>query len=771
MTLVARRRLSSRFGIDASRRVRGRSASALPLLVVWMSALAAAECLAMHEAHAWDPIRSASRSAATGLAEGATPILEAAGHNLLDDVNGKMAARIDQLQGSLTGALGQLDGLRKSGLDQVDGIMQARIAQLGGVANVTVASAIGGLDRVAKDRIAQAEQSGATLIQLLSKEESAILDRANDILEQRIGQLDDIVARSLDDVDEVLRQRIEQVDELTERRLANADVMVTRQGVALEKSLLQAGQWLALLGFGIYVCIKGYQDFDVYWDEQEKRGLPLGKGLLYSIGKALPWLLLRVVAAGVCVALVYLFVTRLPTQSEDRLAALTHQNVADFQRSCESLDFPKVRFYESQLELLEKDDGKRARYNYEVRKYEIARNVLGRAALLKTAQGVRDLISQLRALESPKQPDADLLALQAYVYFRSSQASESRDGEALAAEFAQRALALTNAAPSAVDISLEPVFKPLATAVLRALLEDPVPDSAIAKSLPALRAALGSATGENLSLLKQADAYNQAVSQLNRRSSSAFARLLEAQARLQKESQGMREQELRIEFDRQGRVVMAGLNDKQRAVATAMDLRKTAASELVNAWTTFDATLNSDRDLENSSAVFAAFTLNDAVLTQALWVERNPSALTLAPPLKQVIPPKLRAEVTPVRIAWARRYGGSLGRGTNWMFGFEEARRYERYEEQVQELTAAYLELEAPSKPQPKGKSADKTEQPGTRSSPQLRAAIAAAALGLYVGEADKREAFGLKLLGERASPNERELVLAEYRRRHLQYL
>lgn len=105
----------------------------------------------------------------------------------------------------------------------------------------------------------------------------------------------------------------------------------------------------------------------------------------------------------------------------------------------------------------------------------------------------------------------------------------------------------------------------------------------------------------------------------------------------------------------------------------------------------------------------------------------------------------------------------------------EEADRYEQYEAQVQEFIAALLALRAPTATAVKStdkKAATKPNAPATAvdapTSPALRAALAAAALGLYQGPQGSRQAYGLELLGKGASADDQTLVLEQYGKRHL---
>jgi len=767
------------------RRLVGRSKLASPrALVLGALCVAVAQCGAIGEAKAWDPFKSLGKSLGSGLAEGAhlptLPQAEATGHRLIGDLNDRVEARIDQLQGAVSSDLNQLDAMRKAGLDQADGIMQARITQLGGVVDSAVGSAVGGLDLVAKRRITQLQESGLVLIGALNQDLGQQLDKVDSILQGRIGQLDDVVARSLADMDEILRARIDQVDELTERRLANADVMVTRQGVALEASLLQLGKWLGLLVFLVYAAIRGYADFAHYWAEHEAKGKSYRQNVGLSLGKALAWTAGRAAVALLCALALRVVIEKIPTSSQDRLAELKRQNLRDFEDSRDTLSFSRVRFYQSQLELLESDPQKRSFYRREARKYELARNALLRATL--TRQGVRDALNEIAAFEGEGDADADLLALKAYLTFRGAQMSDDRADEAQAASYAEQALKATAPAGSP---DARAVFKPLAAGVLRALLHDPVPRSQVAVRFADLSQTLQSFGDTSFGPLAHAVAYDRAVSALDAESSSGFIAMVEAQARALRATSALGKLRPKLVSTDAG-VSTSGLQGADLELATALDERFKAAARVVDAWQKFDRTLQDSELIATSSAVFGVFSLNDAVLTQALWVRLNPLAPELAKPVKSITPCSMRLAVAPVRLEWARRYGAALGRGASFMFGFEEARRYDLYEQQVQGFITALVELRAPSAAKPeKGKADAKPKQKpedtacgaalpgdgsgtGATGSPALRAALAAASLGLYDGPTTARKAYGLTLLGEGARGEDEAVVLGEYGKRHL---
>jgi hypothetical protein len=705
----------------------------------------------------WNPIRSAGQSFGSGLADSlATPTinkLERSGHNLVSDVNAKLEQRIDQFGGTLAGTVGKLDSLAEARLDQTDTILTARIAQLGVAANMAASTAIGGLDQVAKRRIAQLEQSGSRLIDQLGEERKKTLDHVDQVLHDRIGQLDQVVAQSLDDVDEILRERIDQLDDVAERRLGSADLMVTKQAVALENSLLRIGAVLAALVFLVYVFKELYRDFFKFWDEHRQGGDKGPKRIGLAALKAAGFVALRVSVAAICIGALFLYMKE-PSTSRARLDGLIAENEKSFDKSRASLDFSRVRFYASQLSLLEPDETKRDYYRYEARKYELVRAVLSRPTLLQKPQGIRNVVGEIRALERATDPDPDLVALQAYVSFRVTQSSTTRHGEVEAAELAEKALLLA-AQPNTAVV----VLKPLAAAVLRALLEDPVPGSSVSTHFDKLRASLDSAGPAPFAPLESASVFDEAVAKLNEKSSNAFIAMLEAHAKSVLAAKALKGKQKRPVLSTTGEpTTTPALTEQEKAVAAALKARLDAARRVIQAWTEFDAELVANERLADSNVVFAVFGLNDAVLSQALWFEGDPNTAVPAPAI-EAAPLRMRIHMTPVRVEWSRRYGQSLGRGTSWMFGFQEAERFKRYQTRVRAFVDAFVDLR--TNPGDDGRTEER----------RRAAALAAAELGIYQGARGKRRALGLDLLGQGAAPDARSAVVEAYQSRQLRFL
>src|SRR5262249_42469998 len=73
------------------------------------------------------------------------------------------------------------------------------------------------------------------------------------------------------------------------------------------------------------------------------------------------------------------------------------------------------------------------------------------------------------------------------------------------------------------------------------------------------------------------------------------------------------------------------LGPAQRSVWESKLARRNQARKVVDAWKVFDRALASEPLLAGSSTTLASFTLDDAVLSHALWFTTHPDAATLAP--------------------------------------------------------------------------------------------------------------------------------------------
>jgi hypothetical protein len=158
-----------------------------------------------------------------------------------------------------------------------------------------------------------------------------------------------------------------------------------------------------------------------------------------------------------------------------------------------------------------------------------------------------------------------------------------------------------------------------------------------------------------------------------------------------------------------------------------------------------DAALLAAPQLAGDPAVLAVFRLNDAVLTRALWyLERPPAAGATAPLLDSLgdglADVTLKLKLAPPRVAWARRYQTLIRGPGRQVFEFDESERFRDWEKWARELEEAHLALHRAPASAPA----------------RWRAAMAAAALGLYVDPAGgpaTRESYARRLAGDLTDP------------------
>src|SRR5439155_3933744 len=128
------------------------------------------------------------------------------------------------------------------------------------------------------------------------------------------------------------------------------------------------------------------------------------------------------------------------------------------------------------------------------------------------------------------------------------------------------------------------------------------------------------------------------------------------------------------------------------------DARTAAANRLIEAWATFDRTLEASPSFASDAMVLSVFTLDDAVLSRARYYVAVPEANDLAPmltaqPAPRDLTPMLRARIAPLRVAWEQRYAPMLGPNEREIVAYEEARRFEAFEQRAHAFEAAYVEF------------------------------------------------------------------------------
>jgi hypothetical protein len=708
----------------------------------------------------WNPLKSVGRFLGEGVGSfaeaAATPVIrsaESSGQHLVTSIDRKFEARIAQVGGETKQALDQVDRITSKSLDKIDAstqaalgradvILTARIAQLDVAGNRLVTSAIGGLDQVARNRIRQAEQSGLKLVSALGQQGQALLSQSDRMLEARLSQLDTMVGNALDDVDGIMKQRIEQLDQAAERRIGNVDAVATKQGLAVENALVRIATLIAALAFCVYVLKQLYNDIVALlvpaWNSAEDKV----RCCAIAVAKMLGLLALRVATGAACVAVVYLVASRLPFGSRRDLNELitTHESALD--AAVKALDFSAIRYHASQLALL--DSERAPDYRSRERKFELVRDVLSRPASRNDAGRVRAVMDEMHVLDRLLPNDPDLSALKAYV---SWQVSTTRDGEREAASLARDALG------AQAGFLLEP----LAEEILRCYLLHPAP-SAGAETTPELALAVRLADQEQprvFAPLGHAAAYNALLRKLELDAGAAYIAMVDAHASYRVSAADLK-REPEPSLGEGGAAPPGAWSAAQSALIAAKSERLAAAKRVVLAFSAFDDGLRNDDALAGANVSYAAFLVNDALLSQALWFTADPNAQLEPPALARVPTFDRRVAMAPLRVEWARRYAELLSGPARELLLYQEARRFEEFEANAIAYVRAVVELRLGEH------GASGADLPNLRRA----AALAAAGLGLYHGEREKRGPLGLALVGASAQREARDAVLRAYQRR-----
>ncbi|MEW5853248.1 MAG: hypothetical protein AB2A00_30990 [Myxococcota bacterium] len=630
----------------------------------------------------------------------ATPVLEGAelrGWRLLDDVEDRVSRQVDHAREAardVTNTAAE-QALRVAG--NVNQDMAARILQAQVAANDVAQRTLGRLDDVARARIKQAGAEARNLVEKVSAETKKRLDDLDRILEVRAGQLEGIVSRSILQADAAVAARIDQADEAVGKRIGNVDVVITKQGLAAEGSILRVATLIAMVVLLAFVIWRLWVEFVEAW-----RRMGDHKGVArmgHTLKDAALRMVVQLLLAGAGAAGLYVLSDGLsvgPRKERDALAA--HHDQA-LKNAVAALDFTRVKYHAAQLQLLDATPEDEKRHVALVMKSELLRTVLMRGASFRTLDGLRDLMKTVSDVEHALgQPDADVESVKAHVLWR---VGATREAEYEAACHAARALELgKGAAPEGF------LLRPLAEHYVRLFKDDP--------SLPEFRgndtcaATLQVAAVPSLDQVKPYPplqhlfVFDHAVRKLQRTSNAAYVALLEQHVAYRLAG---------------GRARLA----PGTATMDALVEREKQAKAVVAAWREFDMTLESNPWLLGTPLVLAVFQLNDAMLSHALWFLDNRDTDKLPPRLAEAETAGAKATMAPVRMAWLQRYAPALGRRLQDVVSYQESERFLEYEQQL-------LVLERSVEAFRTGLS---SEGMGVMQH-AWRAAEAAAALGLY---------------------------------------
>lgn len=690
------------------------------LLVVFVLFVARPE-----PAHAgiWDPLKAAAKkvkkvlhgaSALVGIPAGgfvdstlAPSIrnLRNAGREVVDDAEHALERRVDQAGGVASRLLAETNQDLADRVAQVDRSMEARILQVELAADKMIDHAFGRLDRsigrvdkMARDRIDQLAARSKEVIDHAGAEASQLLDKADEIMTRRIEEVRELVRSTIREADQVAEARIAQIDEVAGRRIKNLDVVATRLSLNAERALLRVAGLAAVVIFIAFVLWRLFVEAGTAWRTPVVGNLgTIGGRVTKAAAIASPRFFTQLGFAAFAAIALWLLAEYMPKNAEKRAAAQTKFHEDAMGEALAAYDFAMVKYHASQLEVL--GDGNAARIRVVVRKAELLQTVFLRPGALQSLGGLRQVMADVAAVERDlEKPDPDVAVVKCYVLW---QVAATRGGEYEAASWCADALELP---PSGLPGGF--MLGVLAYNYLGAFLHDPyqpVEDAPITvDQLARLRRVHDRVAATELAKQDSPEfqhvlEFNRLIAALDRASAKAYLEMLSAHADTVIARQGWKKPQ-----------------PEPPALRAALERRRAAARDVIAAWQAFDAELESSPWLVDDPTALAAFTLDDAVLSRALYFDAVPDAEDLPPrffPDPQAPAPKpapgqkppakkerlaadLRVKTAPLRLAWARRYASLIGRRSQDLLAFEETARFRAFEERAARFEAAYVDFQ-----------------------------------------------------------------------------
>jgi len=642
------------------------------------------------------------------LVEGATEKLEPALARTIADVDTRLTRQEGQLQDVAGGIIGKASSEVGARLSQVDGILEKRVLQVQLGADQIIDNGLDKIDAVARRRIAQASHELGARIAQVDATVQKTLAEADQVLTKGLGNVDKIVTGAIDQADSALAARIDQLDEVAGRRLGNVDVIATKQRLGLERTITRAAWLVALIVFIVVVLKALYNEYLAQEDELQRAKAGTERAWRYVTVLGLP--LLRHAAVGAVVAgLLAILPQRLPMGAVKDQQDLVAYHTAELDRSLTALDWTRVRFHASQLEMLDPETP--AHYQALQARADLLSALLGRPTSLATLAGANAILARVQAVErlEPGRLDPDALTARAMVLW---QRGTTKGDEHQAATLAARALW---SAPRGFTLA------PMAQLLVRAYLHapDPAPDGALESTSGLAATLVGNDRVPAGSPFEGAAALFQLMEALDATSSAAFVEMVEAQ-----------------------RLVTAPrTRHRPEALAAALKARTEAAAKIVAAWTDFDRGLQATPILTDNPLVLGAFRLNDVVLSHALWFTTQPTTVAWPKRLSEMKRPQdqlTKVAIAPARVTWARRYAAILAGPARELVELQEADRFAALEEETLTFERGYG---ADSGERAAGKTP-------TRELRQLSTASAAATMSLYVGPTAARKPLAIELAG-----------------------
>ncbi len=696
------------------------------------------------------PFGGAIEAAVTPTIQG----VEGSGHRLIQDLD-------ERLGKTTTVLMDRANAVVAARVDQVDDKLAARILQVQVTGDELVDRSLGQIDEISRKRILQATQAGHSLIRELQADVRKDLAQVDEMLKRRSDQLEEIVSRSVAQVDQVVADRIDQADEALGRRIGNVDVVLTKQALNVEGALVRIGALLGTVGLLVFLFWRAWVEITTALDAA--LGLETNR-YRHVFGRVALRFGLQVLLALAAGGGLYLLSHRLtlgPRQRQQELLAIHDKAL---QSSLAALNFTRVRYHASQLELLDQDEKVARNHHGIALKSELLRAALTRPTLLRTLDGVRALVRAVNEAEATlDEPDPDVQTIKAYILW---QVGATRDAEYRSAALCMEALKMP-----APDRPGRFLLRPLARHYLALFLENPSPAARAQQGEPApsideLRATLATVPSAQADFppLEHVFSYDRLAEELDRSSTNAYVAMVEAHADFLASRGALSGKPLPAPGSPESK-----LAPEQVAAVGARARRAQHAREVINAWRRFDEGLQGNEWLAGNPSVLAAFELNDAVLTQALWFDLQPDTSELPPLLgsgsNAKVSPELRAQIAPLRVAWARRYSAMMGSNLRDVLAFQEAQRFASYEREAADFANSAVGFlvarrTAPNNPELQAKAE--------------RAALSAARLGLYTGVAGQRAPYANKLLEGRTTNLGRgtaDEIQQAYLLRHVRYL
>jgi hypothetical protein len=533
--------------------------------------------------------------------------------------------------------LGQVDPLVDKQLGKVDTLLENRIGQV---------------DRIAVTRLRDVD----TIVDKDIKKIDAIagqrIAQIDDLLKSRVVDLDSLLRANIGDVDERIGARIEQVDELTERRFGNVETLAAKSTAALGGAVLRLVAFACLVVFAVAAVWRVYVESTGAWPNDGSIFARVSAWWRKVHGR-LGW---QLGGAAVCIVVLFVvFIQFIPSGGSEQLER-TH--LRELQRSLAALDFAEAKYHVSQLRIL---DPSNATYRGTGLKIDLVRDILTRPALYQTAAGIHQTLSRIEQAEQQldARHDRDIDTLKALILFRTNPSRQSEHDAAM----------LSAAALERGDGQEGFALRPLAVNFVKNYLSQPLENAEAAEkeytSSQLETIAAKAPAAKALTPLSPVLTYDGLVRDLMSTSVPAYRKLLDAQAELAKAPPAQR--------------------------APLMEKRKAAARAVIKAWEDFDDALTRHHSLDETSAAYAVFTLNDALLSRVRAYEASTKA-DVPPPLSDANYPDAaaRARMLPPRVMWAKRYLGNAGASVQYAIGVQESDRFRRYESQALELEKAY---------------------------------------------------------------------------------